>query len=206
MKKNGVPQSAFPQVCIKLPFWMESFLAESPKVFPTDAEKMRFTIGLSRKNIEHNTGGPFGAAVFGMDGRLVAPGVNMVIPSNCSILHAEMVAIAFSQKKVGRFDLSNGGAVALDLFASTEPCAMCFGAVPWSGVSRLVCGARDSDARKVGFDEGPKPSSWVKALKDRHIRVVRNLMRKEAAAVLIDYAVSGGVIYNSGKQAYDSIR
>ena len=115
---------------------------------------MNFVIDLSRQNIERATGGPFGAAVFDADGRLVAPGVNMVIPQNCSILHAEMVAMALAQKVLGRFDLSDGGCQTFSLFTSTEPCAMCFGAIPWSGVRRLVCGAARKDAEAVGFDEG----------------------------------------------------
>jgi hypothetical protein len=31
-----------------------------------------------------------------------------------------------------------------------------FGAIPWSGVQRVIAGARDSDARSIGFDEGPE--------------------------------------------------
>ncbi len=75
---------------------------------------------------------------------------------------------------------------------------MCFGAIPWSGVRRLVCGARDEDARAIGFDEGPKLSDWVTALKDRDITVLRDVLRDEATAVLQEYIASGGIIYNPG--------
>jgi tRNA(Arg) A34 adenosine deaminase TadA len=67
--------------------------------------------------------------------------VNVVVTHNCSILHAEMVAIALAQKKLGRYDISDEGKSDYELVASTELCAMCFGAIPWSGVTRLVCGA-----------------------------------------------------------------
>jgi tRNA(Arg) A34 adenosine deaminase TadA len=73
----------------------------------------------------------------------------------------------------------------------------CFGATTWSGVRRLVCGARDEDARAIGFDEGPKLPDWVGALEERGISVVRDTCRDEAAAVLRDYAESGGLIYNA---------
>jgi tRNA(Arg) A34 adenosine deaminase TadA len=136
--------------------------------------------------------------VFDDSGKLISLGVNIVEASNCSVLHAEIVAIALAQKALGRYDLSDGGKEHYELVASTEPCAMCFGAVPWSGVSRLVCGARDEDARSIGFDEGPKLANWVKAMEQRGITVVRDVLRDEAAAVLREYGEGGGTIYNAG--------
>jgi len=159
---------------------------------------MRFVIALARQNVQHETGGPFASAVFERSGRLIALGVNTVVSSNCSVLHAEIVALAFAQKALGRYDLSDGGRLHYDLVASAEPCAMCFGAVPWSGVQGLVCGARDEDARAIGFDEGPKLDDWVSALHNRGIVVVRDVLREEAAAVLREYVAAGGTIYNSG--------
>ena len=181
-----------------MPTWVDRFVADSPRVFPEIDDRMRFVLELSRRNVRHETGGPFGAAVFDSDGRLIAPGINLVVISNCSLLHAEMVAIAGAQQKLGRYDIGDGGRRHYDLFATSEPCAMCFGAIPWSGVRRLVCGARDEDARAIGFDEGPKLSDWVAALKDRDITVLRDVLRDEAAAVLQEYIASGGIIYNPG--------
>lgn len=156
---------------------------------------MRLTIELSSLNVRHASGGPFGAAVFDSGGRLVAAGMNLVVSSGCSIFHAETVALAFAQKALGRYDLG-GGTVPYELYASTEPCAMCFGAIPWSGVSALLCGARSEDARAIGFDEGDKPVEWTSSLEKRGIRVVLDLMRPEAVAVLHDYVSSGGELYN----------
>ena len=136
--------------------------------------------------------------MFDGGGKLISLGVNIVEASNCSVLHAEIVAIALAQKALGRYDLSDGGKEDYELVTSTEPCAMCFGAVPWSGVSTLVCGARDEDARSIGFDEGPKLADWVEALESRGITVVRDVLREEAAAVLREYAEGGGTIYNAG--------
>ncbi|MBU4317344.1 MAG: nucleoside deaminase [Proteobacteria bacterium] len=189
----------YPGISIQLPLWIQDLVDRSPGVFSSKEDRMRFVITLSRKNVEHQTGGPFGAAIFDDQGRLVAPGVNLVLSTNCSIFHAEITAIAMAQTLLGRYDLSDGGNLSYALYASTEPCAMCFGAIPWSGVSRLVCGARDEDARRIGFDEGPKMADWIDALETRKIKVVRDLLRAEAVSVLDDYAASGGVIYNSGK-------
>ncbi len=181
-----------------LPRWLESRIAE-PKKLSTLSERMEYVIDLARENIRHRTGGPFGAAVFDETGNLISAGVNLVETTNCSILHAEMVAIALAQRAVSRYDLSDGNRLYYELVASTEPCAMCFGAVPWSGVRRLVCGARDADARAIGFDEGPKMAEWEEALSKRGINVMRDVLREKAAAVLQDYLASGGTIYNAGE-------
>jgi tRNA(Arg) A34 adenosine deaminase TadA len=183
---------------IDIPGWVADFVGQSPQVFPTMEDRMRFIVALARQNVERQSGGPFGAGVFDKHGHLVAPGVNIVVTRNCSILHAEMVAIALAQKELGRYDISDEGKSDYELVASTEPCAMCFGALPWSGITRLVCGARDEDARRIGFDEGPKLHSWEQALKERGIEVVRDILRREAVAVLDLYVQLGGPVYNAG--------
>ncbi len=189
-----------PKLTIQLPEWVAEYLDQLPEIFSSIEDRMDFVIELSRRNIKHLTGGPFGAAVFDADGRLIAPGINMVIPQNCSILHAEMVAIALAQKILGRFDISDSGRYHFDLFATTEPCAMCFGAIPWSGVRRLVCGAAKEDAQSIGFDEGPRIEKWTQALADRGIEVIRNVRREKALSVLKDYSNANGCIYNPGNR------
>jgi len=192
----------FPQFVIRLPDWVDAHLPAAEPIYPDVESRMRLVMELARLNVENETGGPFAAAVFEQEsGRLVAPGVNMVMPSNCSIVHAEMVALALAQQVIGSHDLGGEGLTACDLFASTEPCAMCFGAIPWSGVRRLVCGARDEDARAIGFDEGPKLPDWVDALEARGIAVVHDVLRDEAVAILRHYQESGGIIYNGRREA-----
>ncbi len=181
---------------IELPNWLGQRLTHVTPALLSCEDRMRFVIDLARENVEQGTGGPFAAGVFDADGRLLAAGVNMVVQRNCSLLHAEVVAIALAQQGLGRYDLSDGGRHAVELATSTEPCAMCFGAVFWSGVTRLVCGARDEDARSIGFDEGPKLPDWREALEQRGIAVQRDLLRDEAVDVLRHYAETGGEIYN----------
>ena len=189
---------SFPQVTLGPPGWVEELLSDPERTYPTEEDRMRLVVELSRLNVERGTGGPFGAAIFEREtGRLLAPGMNLVVPSSCSVAHAEMVAIMIAQQVVGDFDLGSEGKPAYELYASTEPCAMCFGATPWSGVRGLLCGARDEDARAVGFDEGVKLPDWITALEERGISVKRDVLREDAARVLRDYANSGGEIYNS---------
>ncbi len=163
-------------------------------------DRMTFVIRLALTNVTAKTGGPFGAAVFETKtGRLIAVGVNVVEPTNCSLAHAEVVALANAHRVLKHFDLGADGMPTLELVTSCEPCAMCYGAVLWSGVRKLICGARGTDAAAIGFDEAPKPKNWVTALKHRGISVVRDVYRSEAIAVFQLYQQAGGRVYNARK-------
>lgn len=179
-------------ISISLPDWLLSMdgLSE-PRV--TVAERMDLVLELVAANIADG-GGPFAAAVFDGEGRLVAPGVNRVVPASAPIAHAEIVAIAAAGQRLGNWNLAAVG--DHQLVSSAEPCAMCLGAVPWSGATSLVIGARDADAREVGFDEGDKPKDWDRLLMARGIEVIRDVGRDRATELLHDYLRSGGEIYN----------
>ena len=188
----------FPELNVRLPEWLPKLFQGPERVYPSIEERMGLVIELARLNVEKEKAGPFAAAVFEMrTGKLVAPGVNLVLQLNCAILHAEMVAIAMAQKILGTYDLGGPGMPAHEIVINAEPCAMCLGAIPWSGVRRLVCGARDEDARIIGFDEGDKPFDWALSLKNRGIYVVQDMLREEAISVLEEYQSAGGIIYNS---------
>lgn len=186
---------------LELPAWAEPFLARLGEAFDSAEARMRLAIELADRNVQRHTGGPFGAAIFEIpSGRLVSVGMNLVEASHCSMAHAEMVAIAMAQQTIGSYDLAGNGACR-ELVTSVEPCAMCLGAVPWSGVRRVLCGARGEDACQIGFDEGAKPGDWVGELRKRGIEVARDVLRDEARAVLRRYAEGGGTIYNAGADA-----
>jgi len=183
---------------IQLPGWIEGFLAGYPDSIPSIQDRVSLTIEAAQRNIDEGTGGPFAAAVFETEsGKLVSLGVNLVTSQGLSILHAEMVAFALAQKKIGSYDLGGNGLPTHELVTSIEPCAMCFGAIPWSGVRRVIAGARDSDARSIGFDEGPKMKDWRTELEKRGIATLCDINREAAAQVLRNYSLQGGKIYNS---------
>jgi len=191
----------------QLPDWVHDAV-DFDEIHPTSHDKMAVAVTLARRNVEMETGGPFGAAVFDLTThRLVAPGVNLVVPNSNPTAHAEIVAISVAGSRLGSFDLGDGGRNPTGLVTSVEPCAMCLGATPWSGVSLVVVGARDEDARAVGFDEGHKPADWIESLAARGIGVVRDVMRTEATAVLESYVDAGRTVYNSapsGGEAQDN--
>jgi tRNA(Arg) A34 adenosine deaminase TadA len=181
---------------LTLPDWLPAFLAAVDRPQTTMEARMGVAIGIARTNVERMTGGPFGAVVFERDsGILFSAGVNCVVPQHCSAAHAEVLALALAQQRLRSFTLA-AAPQPLQLVTTAEPCAMCLGAIAWSGVSELVTGATDADARGVGFDEGTKPPHWTQALTERGIHVVRGVLRGEARDVLRLYAASGGRIYN----------
>jgi tRNA(Arg) A34 adenosine deaminase TadA len=182
----------------ELPAWLERYIEDNKRDFSTDQQQMQFVVELSQLNVEKKTGGPFAAAVFNEQGGLISVGVNLVMAQHCSVLHAEMVALMLAQQKLKRYDLGSDPAHNYQLVSSTEPCAMCFGAVLWAGVNRLVCGARKEDAEAIGFDEGPKVENWTQELQQREITVTLDVLRDKAAAVLRNYHKQGNVIYNAG--------
>ena len=159
---------------------------------------MAFVLDLARRNVASGSGGPFAAAVYEIaSGRLLAAATNLVVASACSAAHAEVLALALAQQAVGTHDLGAPGSPAVELVASCEPCAMCLGAVAWSGVRRLACAASGRDAEALGFDEGPKPADWAGELRRREIEVVEGVMREAAVAILHAYRAAGGRIYNA---------
>ncbi len=186
----------FESFMVKLPQWVNDILPGSELFCATVEERMELAITLAANNIENN-GSPFGAAIFERHtGKLIAPGINLVLQTNCSVVHAEIVAIMLAQQKVANFDLGAAGLPDYELVTTTEPCAMCIGAIPWSGISSLVCGARDEDARSIGFDEGDKHADWIRNLQSRNISVTRDIYRDKAKVVLQQYVDAGGIIYN----------
>jgi len=180
-----------------LPDWCRDLAAQLPEHLPEARERMRLAIELSRRNVDAGTGGPFGAVVSSIaDGRLIALGVNRVEPDLCSSAHAEIVALGLAHKALGHWNLAEVGPAPVELATSCEPCAMCLGAIPWSGVKQVLCGATKDDAEAAGFDEGDRVTDWTGMLSRRGIAVETGLLRHDAAAVLHDYRRRGARIYN----------
>jgi tRNA(Arg) A34 adenosine deaminase TadA len=183
------------ELCITLPEWVDE-VVDWQRAYRNDEARMRLAITLAGENVQRATGGPFGAVIVEeASGRLVAVGMNRVVPQNNSILHAEMIAFMMAQQKVASYTLGAPGLPAHTLVSSCDPCAMCLGAALWSGVRRVVCGATREDAERVRFDEGPVFPESYRYLADKGIAIVHGVLREEARAVLERYAQQGE-IYN----------
>ena len=176
-----------------LPEWVDGL--PPPAADANDESRMDYVLRLAELNVEKRYGGPFSAAVFRPDGSLVAAAVNVVVPTGCYLLHAEVLALAIAQRALGESGTVSRQASGCELVSSAEPCAMCFGAIALSGISRLVCGAATPDVEAVGFDEGPKPENWADILAARGIEVRCDVHRERAAEILTRYRDLGSPIY-----------
>ncbi len=183
---------------ITLPDWAISELEKLPTHIPKLEDRMREVIRFSRLNIEHETGGPFAAGVFEKEsGRVVVIGVNRVVPANCSSAHAEIVTLSLAQKILGTWDLGGPDMPEYQFIVNGQPCAMCFGSIPWSGVRDVIVACSGEDVETLtGFDEGPVHPEWVAELEKRGISVTEGVLREEASSVFRDYASSGALVYN----------
>ena len=183
----------YAQVHLTLPSWVQD--VDVQRDFSTPQAKVAFAIELALGNVAAASGGPFGAAIFDQDHRLISIGVNRVVPSNTSIAHAEMMAFMTAQHRCNRFRL-NGDGGKFTLATSAQPCCMCYGATVWAGVDEVLIGARASDVEELSeFDEGPLPSDWVGELNKRGISVQTDLLREQAREVFHKYKAAQGSSY-----------
>lgn len=108
---------------------------------------MKAAIDEAYKGIGIKDGGPFGAVVV-KEGKIIARGHNKVVSSHDPTAHAEIVAIREAAKVLMRFDLSD-----CELYTTCEPCPMCYSAIHWARIGRVIYGATRSDAAEIGFDD-----------------------------------------------------
>lgn len=191
MKKNDYPVCKSKE--LSMPEWVFPFL-EQKMILDSSEKRMDFLARIAEENIRKRTGGPFSAAVFDMKkGDLISIGLNQVTSETTSVAHAEIMALLFAQKKVNHFRLDRG---EYELVSLAQPCAMCYGALFWSGIRRLVYGARKEDVEKyAGFDEGPLPDNWIVQLNKRGIEVISDVGRDMAIRILKQYGQEGGLLY-----------
>lgn len=179
---------------LSLPDWIDREIDFTGR-YADDEARMALAIGLARRNVELETGGPFGAAIFRDDGALIAVGVNRVVPQQCSVAHAEMMAFMSAQARLERFRINEDGARYI-LATSAQPCCMCYGASFWAGIDELVIGARAEDVMELSeFDEGPLPADWIGELEKRAITVRRDIQREQARGIFALYRATAGANY-----------
>lgn len=179
-------------ILIALPAWVDT---RRDEVFGDAEARMAHLLELGKRNVREAGGGPFAAGVFELaTGRLIAAAVNTVVPSSCSVAHAEMNALMLAQARAGGPRLST--VCACSLYTTAQPCSMCYGALPWAGLDELACGANREDVQSLsGFDEGPLPSDWRAELEKRGIRVREGVLRDACRELLREYWQGGGTLY-----------
>ncbi|WP_433040290.1 nucleoside deaminase [Dactylosporangium sp. CS-033363] len=193
----------------RLPGWVADEIAGVDRRLGHVEDRMRLAHRLAGRNHREGTGGPFAAVVSDTaTGEVLAVGVNLVLASGLSGMHAEMVALCLAQAAAGTWDLGGAGRAPVELAVNWRPCAMCYGAVLWSGVARLViAGEGDEVEHLTGFDEGPMRPDWKEQLAARGVQVRTDVLREEALATFREYGErTDVVVYNGGGRGRSDAR
>ena len=98
----------------------------------TDLKLLRAAIALAQSAVAHGNH-PFGALLADTHGNVLLEAENTVVTERDCTGHAETNLVREAGRWHPREALSR-----CTLYASTEPCAMCAGAIFWSGVGRVV--------------------------------------------------------------------
>ena len=154
---------------------------------PRDPKRkfMKMAIDKSREGIARGQT-PFGACVVN-NGDVVSCAHNKVWASTDITAHAEIVAIREACSKLGTINLS--GCV---IYATTEPCPMCFSAIHWANIGEVVFGASIADAKAYGFHELTISNEAMKEMGQSKVKITRGFMAREALAVFIEWAARTG--------------
>ncbi len=147
---------------------------------PDDEKHLAHAVALARAHMEANDGGPFGAVIV-RDGKVIAEGWNQVTSANDPTAHAEVVAIRRATAKLGTFLLEGA-----TIYASCEPCPMCFGAVYWAHLDRLVYAGTAADAKAAGFDDAFIYEELRRPLSQRRLTTI-HAPSQEMDAVFADW-------------------
>ncbi|XP_023884436.1 guanosine deaminase isoform X2 [Quercus suber] len=124
-----------------------AFAAHQQAVKDRDHAFLTKAVEEAYRGVECGDGGPFGAVVVRND-EVVVSCHNMVLKNTDPTAHAEVTAIREACKKLQQVELSD-----CEIYASCEPCPMCFGAIHLSRIKRLVYGAKAEAAIAIGFDD-----------------------------------------------------
>jgi guanine deaminase len=141
---------------------------------------MRLALLEARKNLKKIEGGPFGACIV-KGGLVIAVARNKVLKSDATA-HAEINAIRFASQKLRSFDLS--GCV---IYSTTEPCPMCFSAIHWARIGKIVYGTNIADAKRIGFNELSISSLKMREMGKAKVLIVKGFLREECRQLFDDW-------------------
>jgi tRNA(Arg) A34 adenosine deaminase TadA len=149
--------------------------AEEAASAAIDEQLMRRCFALARE-AEDAGSHPFGA-LLARGAEIVLAGRNTVAEGGPTA-HAELDLVRRALATLGRDALSD-----VTLVTSTEPCAMCAGAIYWARIPRVVFGCSVERLASVTGGSLALPCREVFARGDRPIEVVGPVLENEAIAI-----------------------
>ena len=130
----------------------------------TDENFMRLAIQKAKEGVK-NRQTPFGACIV-KNGKVIACVHNVVWKTTDITAHAEIHAIRKACKRLKTINLSG-----CTIYSTCEPCPMCFSAIHWARISKVVYGVGIKDAAKIGFNELAIPDRKLKELGKSPVKI-----------------------------------
>lgn len=141
---------------------------------------MRQAIALAEEAVA-NGDHPFGALLV-KDGVVVLTAVNSVHTDHDITRHAELNLVSQAARQFAPEFLA-----ACTLVTSTEPCAMCAGAIYWAGICRVVFGCSAAALGQVAGDDFLIPCEEIFARGARPVEIIGPVLEEEGTAVHQQY-------------------
>jgi tRNA(Arg) A34 adenosine deaminase TadA len=153
---------------------------------PSDLNYLRKAIRVAASAREHGNH-PFGAVLVDAQGQFLLQAENSVVSGHDSTGHAETNLVRHASAAYSREVLRG-----CTLYTSTEPCAMCSGAIFWSGIGRVVYALSETGLLALVAHLPPGdflnlPCREVFARGDRPTDVLGPLLEEEARQVHIGF-------------------
>ena len=136
---------------------------------------LREAIALSRSALDHG-GEPFGSVLV-KNGEVILRAENNVFSGPDMTNHAELNLVKLAAKHYDAAFLAD-----CTLYTSTEPCAMCSGAIYWSGIGHVVFACSEARLGEIAGIGLNVPSRSVLQSGTRVVTVVGPTALEEEAA------------------------
>jgi tRNA(Arg) A34 adenosine deaminase TadA len=145
-----------------------------------DQQYMRMALEACRAGVDKGQS-PFGACIV-REGAVLACTHNTVWLDTDPTSHAEVHAIRDACRHAKQVHLTGA-----TIYSTTEPCPMCFSAIHWARIERIVYAARVDDAKAFGFNELQISNRIMKEVSGSTMLVDGDVMRDEALAIYKDW-------------------
>jgi guanine deaminase len=150
--------------------------------FNPDPVFMRRAIAEARAHLAAMDGGPFGACLVQGDA-VLAVAHNTVLKDLDPTCHGETNAIRLAARKLKNYDLSG-----CDIYSTTEPCPMCFAAIHWARIGRLIYGTAIIEVAQLGFNELTLDNRQMRDLGRSPVAIYPGFLADECRQLLAEWA------------------
>jgi guanine deaminase len=145
--------------------------------FQPNSQFMRAAILAAEENLKTGKGGPFGACIV-KNNEILAVAHNTVLLEDATC-HAEMNAIRMASKKLNTWDLSG-----CEIYSTTEPCPMCFSAIHWANIGKIIYGTTIRNVQQLGFNELSISNHQMRILGKTTLKLYPHFLRQECQQLL----------------------